>query len=87
MAFVLKCIVLTWLSLQMGVGPQHMHSPSRTHRWLAKYRERLQREVAAGADAAERVRVMNATNPRRVPFVLALWCVCVCVCMHVCARV
>ena len=32
--------------------------------WLSRYRARLQREAAAGADSAERIQVMNATNPR-----------------------
>lgn len=34
--------------------------------WLRRYRQRLDAEAAAGADAATRRRVMNATNPRVV---------------------
>lgn len=32
--------------------------------WLGRYERRLHREAEAGADAQERIRVMNATNPR-----------------------
>lgn len=34
--------------------------------WLRRYRQRLEAEAAAGADAATRKRVMDATNPRVV---------------------
>ena len=33
-------------------------------KWLNAYGKRLQQEREAGASAEERVRVMNATNPR-----------------------
>ena len=32
--------------------------------WLGRYGRRLQREAEAGANAQDRIRVMNATNPR-----------------------
>ena len=32
--------------------------------WLNRYAQRLGREATAGTDPAERVRIMNATNPR-----------------------
>lgn len=34
--------------------------------WLRRYRQRLEAEAKAGADAATRRRVMDATNPRIV---------------------
>ena len=38
--------------------------------WFRRSGDRIQREVAAGAQMEERVRVMNSTNPRYTPMFL-----------------
>ena len=50
----------------LDVTPQQKADSDRKawQGWLNRYCARLQRASAAGADAAERVQVMNATNPR-----------------------
>ena len=51
-----------------GITPEQKQQQDRDwwRRWLTRYTARLGQEAAAGTSSADRVRVMNGTNPRCV---------------------